>query len=478
VQRVLDQEPVESLDAYRAAGGGVGLERARAGTPAETIAIIADAGLRGRGGAGFPTGRKWQTVAEYESPVYAATVVANGAEGEPGSFKDRTLLRGNPYKVVEGALIAAHAIEAGKVMIAIKEEFSRSGIRLEQAIAEMRAAGWTQDLEVDLCRGPNSYLYGEETALLEVLDGREPFPRVAPPWRHGVDEIGDGAESAADLELAEPWGAGIAPPTLANNVETLSNVPSILANGADWFREYGTEESPGTILVTISGATQRAGVGELALGTTLRDAIEQIGGGVVPGHEIVAVISGVSNPFLPARELDTPLTYEAMRAAGSGLGAAGFIVLDDRDDLVSVAQGIAWFLAVESCGQCTPCKRDGLALADLLDRVRRSAATTFDLDAVADRVATVGDSARCALGRQQQDVIGSLLEQFPDALSHHVSRRVHETPRYPIAAIKDIVDGVATIEADQARKQPDWTYNAIDSGTWPAARIDERGEER
>jgi NADH:ubiquinone oxidoreductase subunit F (NADH-binding) len=218
-------------------------------------------------------------------------------------------------------------------------------------------------------------------------------------------------------------------------------------------------------------------VAEVPLGTTLRDAIAQIGGGPQPGHEIVAVISGVSNPFLPASGLDTPLTYEAMRAAGTGLGAAGFIVLDDRDDLVAVAHGIARFLAVESCGQCTPCKRDGLALADLLDRIRRSEASEFDLGAVSDRVATVADGARCALAREQQDVIGSLLARFPALLEDHVAGRAPAAAPYPIAPIADIVDGRAALDDAQARKQPDWTFDATDSGTWPAARIDGRAEE-
>jgi NADH-quinone oxidoreductase subunit F len=228
---------------------------------------------------------------------------------------------------------------------------------------------------------------------------------------------------------------------------------------------------------TITGATQRHRVAEIPMGTTLRQAIDEIGGGPEQGHEIVAVISGVANAFLPAPALDTPLTYEAMRDAGSGLGAAGYIVLDDRDDLVAVAHGISRFLAIESCGQCTPCKRDGLALADALDRIRRSEAHAADLDAVADLARTVGDSARCTLATQHQTVVTSLLELFPDVLRGHVDRRLHAVEPYLVAAIVDIENGRAVIDVDHARKQPDWTYNAIDSGKWPAARIDERAEE-
>ncbi|MGH8978492.1 MAG: NADH-ubiquinone oxidoreductase-F iron-sulfur binding region domain-containing protein [Acidimicrobiia bacterium] len=477
ISRVLDASPPPDLDAYVGAGGGRGWERARSLPPDDIIVTLFASGLRGRGGAGFPTGRKWQTVAAYESAVYPTTVVVNGAEGEPGSFKDRMLLRTNPYRVIEGALIAARAVDATRVIVAMKRDFTQVRARVDAAIAEIRGASWLDGIELDSFGGPDAYLYGEETGLLEVLDGREPFPRVAPPWRHGVDEIGDGTESAAELELAEPGGAGIAPPTLVNNSETLANVPLILSEGAEWFRAFGTEESPGTVLCTVSGATVRAGVAEVPMGTTLRSVIEQIGGGVDPGREIVAVLSGVANALIPARALDTPLTYEAMRAAGSGLGAAGFVVIDDRTDLVAVTHGVSRFLAVESCGQCTPCKRDGLELSALLDRIRRSEANGFDVDSVADRTATVADGARCTLAQQHQVVVDSLLELFPDAIRAHGDGRAPAAEPYLVAPIADIVNGRAVLDAAVARRQPDWTYNDTDSGRWPAARIDERSAE-
>ena len=263
----------------------------------------------------------------------------------------------------------------------------------------------------------------------------------APPWRHGLDEVGDGTESAADLELAEPGGEGVAPPTLANNVETMANVAGILAEGADWFRRARYRGVTGFGGVHRERRDAPARGRRDRAGTPLREVLERVGGGAETGHEIVAVISGVVNPFLPASALDTPVTYEAMRDAGSGLGAAGFVFLDDRDDLAAVAQGIARFLAVESCGQCTPCKRDGLALAGLLDRIRRSEARAVDLDAVADRLSTVADSARCALARQQQDVIGSVLERFPEVLRDHVERRIPAADPYLVAPIVEITDG-------------------------------------
>ena len=234
----------------------------------------------------------------------------------------------------------------------------------------MEAAGWVDRGVLSVFQGPREYLYGEETALLEAVAGRPPFPRIAPPWRRGATEVVESADDAAsESGLAAPVlmaGATEAPPALVNNVETIANVPAIVANGADWFRSLGTDESPGTIVCTVSGSTKRAGVAEIPMGTPLRDAIETIGGGVDVGRRVTAVLMGVANAVLTGDQLDTPLTYEAMRDAGSGLGSAGFIVLADDDDLLAAAAGVARFLAVESCGQCTPCKQDGLALADAL----------------------------------------------------------------------------------------------------------------
>ena len=233
-------------------------------------------------------------------------------------------------------------------------------------------AGWVDGVDVDVLEGPSEYLYGEETALLEVLDGRAPFPRLAPPYRHGADELGDGTTSPADVDMAGPTPDTVAPPTLVNNTETMANVPGILAHGPDWFRSVGTPESPGTIVCTITGATARDGVGEVPMGTPLATVIDELGGGPVAGRRLVAAMSGVANPVLPAARFDTPLSYEAMAAAGSGLGAAGFIVFDDADDLVAVAAGVSRFLAVESCGQCTPCKQDGREISEILARLGRN----------------------------------------------------------------------------------------------------------
>jgi NADH-quinone oxidoreductase subunit F len=474
VHRVLDPQPVASLDQYVEDGGGRGLDAARRLGPAATLDEVEASGLRGRGGAGFPTGRKWRTVAANRSSTIPTTVVVNGAEGEPGSFKDRAILRANPYRVLEGALIAAGALGADRVVVAVKRSFRAEVERLAEAIDAVRAAGWSEGVDLLVVEGPAEYLYGEETALLEVIDGRAPFPRVAPPYRHGVDEVGPEDASASQLTMAAPDGADVAPPTLVNNVETMANVARVLADGADWFRAVGTAESPGTIVCTVSGRTRRHGVAEVAMGTPLREVIDLVGRGAVRGREIVAVMTGVSNPLVPASQLDTPLTYEHLDAIGSGLGTAGFIVFDDTTDFAAVARGVSRFLAVESCGQCTPCKQDGLALADLFDRVRRSEADAPDLDAIEDRVGTVADEARCSLASQHQRVASSILHLFRPHLEAHVRGERPAVDEEPIAAIVDLEGDAFVVDETQREKQPDWTFDAQDSGKSPADRIDQR----
>ncbi len=471
--RVLDAEAVLRLDDHISGGGGRGLDIARRLGPAGIIEHVAASGLRGRGGAGFPTGTKWQTVAANASPTLRTTVVVNGAEGEPGTFKDRAILRANPFRVIEGALIAALALGADLVVFALKASAGLEVERVRCATAEVEAAGWASGVTFEVIEGPSEYLYGEETAMLEVLDGRAPFPRIAPPYRHGVDEVGEAATGASETAMA---GAGTgAPPTLVNNVETFANVPGIIAEGPAWFRELGTEASPGTIVCTISGRTKRHGVVEVPMGTPLRDVIDAVGGGTSSGGAVVAVVSGVANPLVPAALLDTPLTYEDMDAIGSGLGAGGFIVLDDETDVVAFAHGVSRFLAVESCGQCTPCKQDGLAIAGLLDALRRSEAEASDRDELESRLVTVSDEARCYLALQQQRVISSVLALFPERVHAHLERTAGPAELDLIAPILDIIDDRAVLDERLAEKQPDWTFDVIDSGQSPADRIDQAG---
>ncbi len=483
VSRVLHPTPIESLDEYVNNGGGSGLEAARKLDADAIIAEVDASGLRGRGGAGFPTGRKWRTVRDYASPVERTAVVVNAAEGEPGTFKDRTILQNNPYQVLEGALIAARAVDADHIVVGTKAAFKIEVDRLRGAIADLQRAGWTDGIDIELVLGPHEYLYGEETALLETIDGRYPFPRIAPPYRRGVDEVvessadlGTGSGLSAHVEMAGPSHETPAPPTLVDNVETLANVAQIFAQGAAWFRSVGTAESPGTIVCTVTGATRHHGVGEVAIGTPLRDVIDEIGGGAREGRRIRAVLPGVSSAFIPASALDTPITYEALAAIGSGLGSGGFMVFDDADDLVAVAAGVARFLGVESCGQCSPCKLDGLRIATLLDDVCRSDAGANDVDELRDRIATVADGARCSLAIQQQVVAASLLDHFADDVDAHVNRHASPSRVHLVAELVDIDDGVAHIDEHHRDKQPDWTYGTTDSGKTPAERLGEHRE--
>jgi NADH-quinone oxidoreductase subunit F len=471
--RVLDPQPVSTLDRYVDQGGGRGLEAARRLGPVGIIDDVEASGLRGRGGAGFPTGVKWRSVAQSLSPSVPPSVVVNAAEGEPGTFKDRTILRRNPYKILEGALVAATAIGADRVVVAMKASFDEELERVRGAVVEVRSAGWTDGVDVVVVEGPSAYLYGEETALLEVVAGRAPFPRIAPPFRHGVEDVGEDPYSAAQVTMASPGNATPAPPTLVNNAETLANVPGILAEGPDWYRGVGTAESPGTVVCTISGHTRRHGVAEFPMGTPLREVVDTVGGGAREGR-VVGALSGVANPLLPGSQLDAPVSYEGMQAAGAGLGAAGFIVFDESTDPVAVAHGVSRFLAVESCGQCTPCKQDGLALADLLDRLRRSAAGEHDLVRIDERVGTVSDSARCYLAVQHEQVVQSILALFPDEVRAHATAELGEAPMELIAPILDIRDGRAVLDERHLRKQPDWTYDEVYSGQAPADRIDQR----
>ncbi len=474
---MLPDVPYTSFDDYRAAGGAKGLDAARAVEPAAVVAELKASGLRGRGGAGFPTGVKWQTVLDHASPTLRTTVVVNAAEGEPGTFKDRTIIRRNPYAVIEGALVAAHVVGASEVLIATKERFTREVARLRAAVEEMDRAGLLGDVMVTVVEGPGEYLYGEETGLLEVLDGRAPLPRIQPPWRLGYVEVVEGSDATPEsklpnrVEMAEPGGVSDAPPALVDNVETMANIPAIVWRGAGWFREVGTERSPGTIVCTVTGDVPVAGVGEFAMGTPLREVLAHLGGGRT--DDVAAVMPGVANALVPAELLDTPLTYEDMAAAGSGLGSAGFIVLGSRTDPVAVTAGASRFLAVESCGQCTPCKSDGLAMAAILAALSRGEAVASDLDELRRRVDSVTVEARCTLATQQQVVVASLLDRFPESVAAHLDKRAGADPAV-VAELVDIDDqGVATVDERHAAKQPDWTYDPTDSGEYPADRFSE-----
>ncbi|MGB8861004.1 MAG: NADH-ubiquinone oxidoreductase-F iron-sulfur binding region domain-containing protein [Ilumatobacteraceae bacterium] len=477
MNRVLPAEPYETFEQYRAAGGGAGITAALSVSPGTVIDEVVASGLRGRGGAGFPTGIKWRTVRSFASPLLHTTIVVNAAEGEPGTFKDRTILRYNPYAVIEGALVAAYALDAKSIVIATKAAFDLELARLRHALDEVAAAGWMRDVAIQIVEGPSEYLFGEETALLEVVDGRPPFPRIAPPFRHGVVEVVTSSAEAdpvsglpASIQMAELDGQSIAPPVLVNNVETLANVPAILARGAAWFRELGTPESPGTIVCTLTGAVQHPGVVEVPMGTTLREVIE-VAGGVQPGRTLRAVMVGVSSAVITPEHLDTELSYESMASIGSGLGSAGFIVLGDDASPIAVAAGVARFLAIESCGQCTHCKQDGADIAGLLSTLGRGDGSPRDLDTLHLRLGTVADGARCSLASQQQTVVGSLLTTFATHVQESLTPGTLPAEDYLVAALVDIDEHGAIVDRTFAGKQPDWTYDLHGGNLTPVDRM-------
>lgn len=451
IHRTLDRRACADLTEYRHAGGGRGIATARFLERAEIIEIVTSSGLRGRGGAGFPTGVKWRTVANAAGRD-TTPVVINAAEGEPGTFKDRLLLRRNPYKVLEGALIAARALGASQIIVAIKASFTFERRRLRRAIDEIKATDMAEGVDIRIVLGPDAYLFGEETGLLEVIAGRQPFPRVTPPYRQGLADA----------------------PALVNNVETFANIPGIFSEGPEWFRSVGTAVSPGTIVCTISGATARDGVGEFPMGTSLSDVLDEIGGGPRVGHRLVAAVSGVANTVLPEALFATPLSYEDMERVGSGLGAAGFLVFDETTDPVSLAHGLSRFLAIESCGQCDPCKRDGLAVMYKLDKLRRSRANARDVSTLERRLDHVPFGARCFLASQHVRTVSSILRLFPEAVRSHLDGATDAAAPTLIAPIVDLVGAKAVTDSDHARKQPDWSYHAVDSGAFPAALLGDR----
>ena len=487
VERVLPRRPFDSLRAYLDAGGGQGIESARKVGPDAVMAEVEASGLRGRGGAGFPTGTKWRTVSANLSPDLPTAVVVNAAEGEPGTFKDRSILRANPYAVIEGALIGAHAVTGSDVVVALKASGTVERARVDAAIVEMRDMGLLGDVDVTVATGPDEYLFGEETALLEVVDGRAPLPRIAPPYRRGVvelvehdDDVDSGSGLAAHVEMAGPGDETGAPPALVDNVETLANVPAIIQRGADWFRMHGTAQSPGTVVCTVTGDVARPAVGEVALGTTVRAAIEEVAGGLFRSKAVRAVLCGVSAGPLSPELLDTPLTYEDMARVGSGLGTASLIVVCEGTDMTAVAAGAARFLAVESCGQCIPCKRDGLVLAEALERLCAGEGQESDLETVTSALQTITDGARCNLASQQQAVVGRILRRWPDEPAAHAVAGAPGGTVEPlfISEITDMADGEVTVDVRRRTKQPDWTHDPEWSGSYPADLLADHRQHR
>ncbi len=457
---LLPQSPIGSLEEYLASEtGGLGLQRARELGAAGTIEVVSQSGLRGRGGGGFPTGAKWSGIAAQQGE--RRYVVCNGAEGEPGTFKDRALMRANPYQLVEGVLIAGLATGATETFLCLKASFGTEIERVTRAVEEFQAAGICGDCKVTIVAGPEEYLFGEEKAMLEVIEGNDPTPRWLPPHIHGLFSTAPqlGWQATRSPSGDSPTDRSGSNPTLVNNVETLCNVPHILSRGPEWFRSMGTEDSPGTVVATVVGDVVAPDVGEVELGTPLRAVIDAVGSGLLPGRSAKAVFSGVANPVLTEDGLDAPMSHEGLAAAGSGLGAAGFIVYDDTTSMVEVAAVMSRFLAVESCGQCPPCKMGSGAITEALETIHEGRGTTDDLDAIVGWLGHVTDGNRCYLPVEERLVVGSILEAFAPEFEAHITGG--ERPRARgllVPKLVELADGVATYDESQSRKRPDWTY--------------------
>ena len=388
------------LAEYRAVGGYSALEKARAMEPQAVVDEITAATLRGRGGAGFPMGRKASLLAkDTGKPVY---LVVNADESEPGAFKDRDVMRFTPHRLLEGCLITAHGIESRNVFVYIRGEYGHEFDVMRAALEEARKAKLLGGVTVVLHRGAGAYICGEETALLESLEGQRGQPRPRPPFP----------------PVTGLYGA----PTQINNVSTIALVPKIFELGAAGFAKIGVPSAPGTAVFSLSGNVARPGNYERPLGTTLRELVYDVAGGVANGRELKAVIPGGSSvPVLTPAEIDTPMDYDSIQAAGSFFGSAAIIVVDDRCCMVQLALRAAQFYMHESCGKCTPCRVGTRWLVQLLTTIEEGRAERSDLDllsSVCDRM--LGNSL-CALGDFAVYPVSSYLRKYRDEFEEHVA---------------------------------------------------------
>jgi NADH-quinone oxidoreductase subunit F len=398
---------VVSLDGYAANGGYEGLRTAVDMASEDLIQLAKDSGLRGRGGAGFPTGLKWGFVPrDTGKPTY---VVVNFDESEPGTCNNRELVEREPHRLLEGTAIAALAIGCRTAFIYVRGEYLWQAILVQEAIDEAYAAGFLGegicgsdvDLDVVLHRGAGAYICGEETALLNSLEGQRGQPRLRPPF-------------PAVEGLYES-------PTVVNNVETLMNVPDIVVRGADWFRSVGTEKSPGSKVFTISGKVERPGNYELALGTPFRVLLEDRAGGVLDGRSLKAwTPGGSSTPLLTAEHIDVPLDYESVAGAGSLLGTGAVMVLDETDCVVEAARRMVRFYAHESCGKCTPCREGSWWAARVLGRLEDGYGRDGDVPLMTEMGRNIMFRAFCALADGAAAVIDSSLKHFQEEFEEHV----------------------------------------------------------
>jgi NADH-quinone oxidoreductase subunit F len=400
-----------SLESYRRDGGYRALDKALSMEPAAVVDEVKRSNLRGRGGAGFATGLKWSFLPKDVRPRY---LTVNADESEPGTFKDRYILEHDPHQMIEGIAITCWANDIHLAYVYVRGEFARQARILEAALEEARAAGILGprlggkkdfELEVHVHRGAGAYICGEESALLESLEGKKGYPRLKPPF-------------PAVVGL---WGK----PTIINNVETLANVPWILEHGGEAFAALGTGKSGGTRLFCVSGHVNRPGVYEKPVHYNLKKLIEEDCGGVVGGRKVKAVIPGGSSaPVLSAAEIDVSLEFDALKAAGTMAGSGGIIVFDDSTCMVRALQRIARFYAVESCGQCTPCREGAPWMAGILDNLEAGNARVEDVGKLEQVAGNIMGMTICALGDAAAMPVQSFVKKFRDEFVRHaVDRR-------------------------------------------------------
>lgn len=398
-----DIPDIGQLEVYRQNGGFDAFKKAvTAMQPNDVTEVVKGSGLRGRGGAGFPTGMKWSFIDNRNWPHY---VVANADESEPGTFKDREIMESNPLQFLEGLAICAYAVGAHEAYVYLRGEFWQVAKLLDQKIADMQAAGLLGDhlfgteysLRLFTHLGAGAYICGEETAMLESLEGKLGQPRLRPPFPPSFGLYGK--------------------PTIVNNVETLTNVPLIIANGADWYHTFGTVKSAGVKIFSLSGCVNKPGNYELPLGTTFRELIYTHGGGV-PGDKKVKTImpAGASSSLIVATDqaLDTPMDYESVPSVGAQLGSASVIIIDESFSIDWVINKTLHFFKHESCGKCTPCREGTYWMMHLAERIHENEATSDDVELLRTVASQIKGKCLCALGEFSIEAVLSGLERFPE----------------------------------------------------------------
>ena len=398
----------EGLTQYQARNGYRALLKAVNTTSESVIEEVTKAGLRGRGGAGFPTGKKWSFTRECaEQPHY---LVMNGGEDEPGSKKDRVLMENLPHLVIEGVILAAYATGASKAYLYINANYAAATKSISDALAEAQEAGyWGKNvlgsdfsLAIEITPAPHNYVAGEDTAALEVIEGKKPWPRQKPPFPVTVGLFGK--------------------PTAVNNVETLANVPPILLHGADWYRGFGTAESPGTMIFSLNDDVNRPGVYELPFGTPLRHLIEECGAGMTGGRKIKAIMPAApSSSYLPPDKMDTPLDHNSMREAGSALGCGVVRLVPEGSCIVEEVLKISEFFTAESCGQCPACRMETNTLTSLLKKVQQGQGGKPILEQFGKILAFNKGKGFCNLISMPGPPIESALKLFPEDFESHLN---------------------------------------------------------